>query len=124
MSTKSEAEHHKVVTRAVHDENGKICMQILHTGKNLITLTLTHLLTYSHLGRYAYHFSPVSASAIKSPITPASPKALTAKEIHETINDFITCAMYAKEAGYDGVEIMGTHSLSHYLIHSLTHART
>jgi len=90
--------------------------------RNLITHSLTHLLTYSYLGRYAYHFSPVSASAIKSPITPASPKALTAKEIHETINDFITCAMYAKEAGYDGVEIMGTHSLSYYLIHSLTHA--
>lgn len=86
MSTPAEAACHKVVTDAVHSVGGKIAMQILHTG------------------RYAYHPFPVSASAIKSPIGVATPKALSSAEVYSTIDDFVNCAVLAKSAGYDGVE--------------------
>jgi 2,4-dienoyl-CoA reductase (NADPH2) len=90
MSEPKERDLHKLVTKAVHDEGGHIAMQILHTG------------------RYGYHFDPVSASPIKSPIAWYKPKALTSPEIHSTIADFARCAELAREAGYDGVEIMGS----------------
>lgn len=81
---------HQKITQAVHDHDGKIVMQLLHAG------------------RYAYHPFSVSASAIKSPITPFTPKALDAQGIRKTITAFIQAATLAQEAGYDGVEVMGS----------------
>jgi len=82
---------HKLVTDAVHEVEGAlICMQILHTG------------------RYAYNNKAVSASAVKSPIHPFPPKELDEDGIEKQIQDFVTCACLAQEAGYDGVEIMGS----------------
>ncbi len=98
---------HKKVTKAVHQANGKIVMQILHTG------------------RYGYHPFAVAPSAIKSPISPFRPKALSEKGILKTINDFANCAKLAKKAGYDGVEIMGSEGyLINQFIVSKTNKRT
>lgn len=82
--------HHKEVTDAVHIAGGKICMQILHTG------------------RYAYSEKLVAPSAVQAPINPYKPKALTDEEIEKQIEDFIFTAKQAQRAGYDGVEIMGS----------------
>ncbi|PXX90428.1 NADPH-dependent 2,4-dienoyl-CoA reductase [Marinobacter vulgaris] len=90
MSTREEADRHKVITRAVHDADGKICMQILHAG------------------RYAYHPELVAPSAIQAPINPLKPKALDEAGIEKQIDDYVNCAALAREAGYDGVEIMGS----------------
>lgn len=90
MTSKSEALPHRDVTSAVHENGGKIAMQILHTG------------------RYAYHPWLVSASSIKAPINSFTPKALSTAEVDATIDDFVRCAEMAKFAGYDGVEIMGS----------------
>jgi len=81
---------HKLVTEAVHQEGGKICMQILHSG------------------RYGYHPMVVSSSDKKSPISPFKPKALSSKAVDSQIRAFVRCAVKAREAGYDGVEIMGS----------------
>ena len=90
LSTPEEMEQHKIITEAVHQEEGKIAMQILHTG------------------RYAYHPHSVSASSLRAPISPFKPKALSDEEVEEQIADFVNCAALAQEAGYDGVEIMGS----------------
>ena len=82
--------NHKIVTDRVHDAGGKIAMQILHAG------------------RYAYSPDCVSASAVKSPISPFAPKSLIAEGIEKQIADIVTAAVRAKEAGYDGVEVMGS----------------
>ncbi|RLJ52049.1 2,4-dienoyl-CoA reductase (NADPH2) [Litoreibacter meonggei] len=82
--------NHKVVTDRVHEADGKIAMQILHAG------------------RYAYGPECVSASAIKSPISPFPPKELDEDGIEKQISDIVTAASRAKEAGYDGVEVMGS----------------
>ncbi len=82
--------HHKIITDEVHKNGGKICMQILHAG------------------RYAYHPLNVSASPIKSPITPFKPFGMSKLHIKKTIWDFANCASLAKKAGYDGIEIMGS----------------
>lgn len=103
LTNKREAKKHNIITKAVHDNGGHICMQILHTG------------------RYAYHPFAVAPSKIKSPITPFTPKALTARGVEKTINDFVQCSELAKEAGYDGVEIMGSEG---YLINQFISART
>ncbi len=81
---------HRKLTRAVHAEGGKLCMQILHAG------------------RYGYHPLSVAPSKIKSPITPFTPRALSARGVERTIRDFVHCAKLAQEAGYDGVEVMGS----------------
>ncbi|MEO8137245.1 MAG: NADPH-dependent 2,4-dienoyl-CoA reductase, partial [Betaproteobacteria bacterium] len=81
---------HRLITDAVHTEGGKIAMQILHAG------------------RYAYHPLSVAPSAVRSPITPFRPRALTRWGINKTIADFARCARLAQRAGYDGVEIMGS----------------
>jgi len=94
---------HRKVTNAVHDEDGKICLQILHAG------------------RYAYQPLSVAPSKIKSPITPFTPRALSARGVERTINDFVACAKLAQDAGYDGVEIMGSEG---YLINQFLAART
>jgi 2,4-dienoyl-CoA reductase (NADPH2) len=90
MSSKKHAKHHQKITKAVHAEGGKICMQILHAG------------------RYGYHPFSVGPSKIKSPITPFKPFKLTKSGIKRTIKDFVNCAKLSKVAGYDGVEIMGS----------------
>jgi 2,4-dienoyl-CoA reductase (NADPH2) len=82
--------NHKIVTDRVHEAGGKIAMQILHAG------------------RYAYGPECVSASAIKSPISPFVPKELDEAGIEKQIADFVTATVRAREAGYDGVEIMGS----------------
>ncbi len=103
MQTPEHAKSHRVITEAVHKEGGKICMQILHAG------------------RYAYHANGVSASAIRSPINKTTPRALETKEVWETIDDYVNSAVMAKEAGYDGVEIMGSEG---YLINQFIVKRT
>lgn len=103
LTTEAEAERHRVVTRAVHAEGGKIALQILH------------------FGRYAYHPALAAPSALKAPINPFTPHALTSDEVDETIADFVRCAALAQQAGYDGVEIMGSEG---YLINEFIAART
>lgn len=90
LSTPEEANEHRVVTQAVHEAGGKICMQILHAG------------------RYAYSPQLVAPSAIQAPINPFTPRELDEEGIEKQIRDFVNCASLAKEAGYDGVEIMGS----------------
>lgn len=99
MTTPEEAEKHKVITSAVHAAGGKIAMQLLHTG------------------RYAYHPEAVAPSAIKSPISPFKPHALSAEEIEQTIADYANASALAQSAGYDGVEIMGSEG---YFINEFT----
>ncbi|AMY71922.1 NADPH-dependent 2,4-dienoyl-CoA reductase [Frigidibacter mobilis] len=82
--------HHRIVTDRVHEAGGRIAMQILHAG------------------RYAYGKDCVSASAIKSPISPFPPAALDAAGVEKQIADIVTAAARAREAGYDGVEVMGS----------------
>lgn len=103
LSTEKEAKCHKVVTQAVHENGGKIALQIMHTG------------------RYAYHPWNVSASEIKAPIGWFTPKALSSAEVHQTIDDFAKCAALAQSAGYDGVEVMGSEG---YLINQFLVKRT
>ncbi|PAV26697.1 2,4-dienoyl-CoA reductase (NADPH2) [Tamilnaduibacter salinus] len=103
MDTEEEAEHHREVTEAVHDAGGKICMQILHAG------------------RYAYSPELVAPSAIRAPINPMTPRALEADEIEKQIDDYVRCAELSKQAGYDGVEIMGSEG---YLINQFIVSRT
>ncbi len=81
---------HKKITDAVHAEGGRICMQILHTG------------------RYAYHPLAVAPTARKAPISPFKPKKLSQNGIKSTIKDFVQAAALAQKAGYDGVEVMGS----------------
>lgn len=90
MATGRAARKHKTVTDAVHAEGGKIALQILHAG------------------RYAYHPLLVAPSKLKSPITPFTPRALSARGVEKQIAAFVRCAVLAREAGYDGVEIMGS----------------
>jgi len=90
LSTSGAARRHQVVTRAVHEAGGKIALQILHTG------------------RYAYHPLAVAPSRLQSPISPFTPFALSARGVERQIRAFVNCAVKAREAGYDGVEVMGS----------------
>ncbi|WP_204802133.1 NADPH-dependent 2,4-dienoyl-CoA reductase [Mycobacterium riyadhense] len=103
LVSSAEARRHRRITTAVHDSGAKILLQILHAG------------------RYAYHPLSVSASAIKAPINPFRPRALTGRGIEATIADFARCAQLAREAGYDGVEIMGSEG---YLLNQFLAPRT
>ena len=94
--------NHRRVTRAVHEEGGKILLQILHAG------------------RYGYQPFVVSASDKKSPISPFKPRALTERGIESTIRAYARCAKLAKQAGYDGVEVMGSEG---YLLNQFLCAR-
>ncbi|QIZ76622.1 NADPH-dependent 2,4-dienoyl-CoA reductase [Ferrimonas lipolytica] len=98
-----QVKHHRKITDAVHKEDGKICMQILHAG------------------RYAYHPISVAPSKIKSPITPFTPFALSSRGIKKTIKDYAKAASLAQKAGYDGVEIMGSEG---YLLNQFLCKRT
>ncbi|MEX5578500.1 FAD-dependent oxidoreductase [Pseudophaeobacter sp. A-200-2] len=90
MTTEEDVKNHSIVTDRVHTAGGKIAMQILHAG------------------RYAYGPKCVAPSAIKSPISPFPPTELDEDGIEKQVSDIVNAARLAKEAGYDGVEIMGS----------------
>ncbi|MFC7975791.1 FAD-dependent oxidoreductase [Streptomyces cinereoruber] len=103
LTTAEEVAEHRGITDAVHREGGRIAMQILH------------------FGRYAYHPALVAPSALKAPISPFVPNELTDAEVEQTVEDYVRCAELAKEAGYDGVEVMGSEG---YLINEFIAAET
>lgn len=90
LRSEEDCADHRLITDAVHEQGGKICMQILHTG------------------RYAMNENPIAPSAVQAPINMFKPKAATADEIEVQIQDFVRMAQLAQQAGYDGVEIMGS----------------
>ena len=103
MASAQDRDRHTPIPRAVHEAGGRICLQILHAG------------------RYGKHPRIVAPSPIRSPINPNSPRALTVAEIEATIEAFARSAVLAQEAGYDGVEIMGSEG---YLITQFLALRT
>lgn len=98
-----EARPHKFVTRAVHEHGAKICAQLLHAG------------------RYGYHPLTVAPSKVKAPINPFTPRALSARGVERQISAYANAAKLARDAGYDGVEIMGSEG---YFINEFTAPRT
>ncbi|MCF5648903.1 MULTISPECIES: NADPH-dependent 2,4-dienoyl-CoA reductase [Pseudomonas syringae group] len=103
LTNAEEADRHRLVTRAVHEAGGKICLQILHAG------------------RYAYSRKQVAPSAIQAPINPFMPRELDEEGIEKQIADFVNCSALARSAGYDGVEIMGSEG---YFINQFLAAHT
>ena len=103
MTNSGHVAKHRQITQAVHDNGGKICLQILHSG------------------RYGYHPLCVAPSKIKAPISKFNPRALSGRGVEKTISDFVRCAKLAKAAGYDGVEIMGSEG---YLINQFIVTKT
>ncbi len=103
LSWSWEARKHRQVTDAVHAHDAKICAQLLHAG------------------RYAYHPLSVAPSKLKAPINPFTPRALSARGVERTIAAYATAAGHARDAGYDGVEVMGSEG---YLINQFASART
>ncbi|WP_099298385.1 NADPH-dependent 2,4-dienoyl-CoA reductase [Corynebacterium dentalis] len=103
MTNKRQARAHRVITDAVHEKGGKIALQLLHTG------------------RYAYAPWNVAPSAIQAPINPFKPRELSEKAIEREISKYAKSAKLAQEAGYDGVEIMGSEG---YLINQFLAPRT
>lgn len=103
LNHKSQIVIHRQVTDAVHREGGKIALQILHTG------------------RYSYQPNLVAPSALRAPINPFVPQALSRQQIRSLIEDFAHCALLARESGYDGIEIMGSEG---YLINQFLAPRT
>jgi len=103
LDSEEEVAEHRKITQAVHEVDGKICMQILHAG------------------RYAYTPELVAPSAIQAPINPYQPRELIDEEVEGQIDDYARCAGLAREAGYDGVEIMGSEG---YFINQFIARRT
>ncbi|MBT0961016.1 NADPH-dependent 2,4-dienoyl-CoA reductase [Denitromonas iodatirespirans] len=103
LSFSWQVKKHRIVTDAVHAEGGKIALQILHTG------------------RYGYHPLCVAPSALRAPINRFKPRALTGWGIRRTIAAYAKCAKLAQDAGYDGVEIMGSEG---YLINQFIAPQT
>jgi 2,4-dienoyl-CoA reductase (NADPH2) len=103
LSSRWQVAPHRRITAAVHAAGGRICLQILHAG------------------RYGFHPLSVAPSAIKSPITPFTPRALSERGVERTIRAFARCAKLAQDAGYDGVEIMGSEG---YLINQFLAERS
>ena len=107
LATHAAARRHKLVTDAVHAEGGRIALQILHTG------------------RYGYHPLCVAPSRIQSPISPFTPRELSARGIERQIRAFVRCATLAREAGYDGVEVMGSEGyfINQFLVTHTNHRK-
>jgi 2,4-dienoyl-CoA reductase (NADPH2) len=103
LTTRAAAMKHKPITTAVHAAGGHVALQILHTG------------------RYGYHPLAVAPSRLKAPISPFTPRALGERGIERQIRAFVRCAVLAREAGYDGVEIMGSEG---YFINQFIAAHT
>jgi 2,4-dienoyl-CoA reductase (NADPH2) len=103
MSSADDVRRHRVIPQAVHEAGGRIVLQLLHAG------------------RYGYHERIVAPSAVKAPINPQSPREMTPAEIRQAIEDFARAAALAREAGYDGVEVMGSEG---YLITQFLATRT
>src|SRR3954465_14570582 len=103
FSTEADREWHRSIPEAVHAAGGRIVLQLLHSG------------------RYGFHERIVAPSPLKSPINPNAPREMTAAEITQTIDEFARAAMLAREAGYDGVEVMGSEG---YLITQFLALRT
>jgi 2,4-dienoyl-CoA reductase (NADPH2) len=103
LAARSQVDKHRLITEQVHETKSKICLQILHSG------------------RYGYHPFCVAPSAIRAPINRFRPKALSGRGVRSTIDDFARCAELAREAGYDGVEIMGSEG---YLINQFIAEKT
>ena len=103
LVTSRQARRHRRITDAVHREGGKIALQILHAG------------------RYAYHPASVAPSRLKAPITPFTPRALSTRGVERTVRAYARCARLAREAGYDGVEIMASEG---YLLNQFLAPRT
>ena len=103
LNDASQIPHHRTITEAVHQEGGKIALQILHTG------------------RYSYQPHLVAPSALQAPINRFVPHELSHEEILQLIDNFARCAQLAREAGYDGVEVMGSEG---YLINEFLTLRT
>ncbi|MGO4551726.1 FAD-dependent oxidoreductase [Lysobacter sp. 2RAF19] len=103
LSWRHEVRPHRQVTQAVHAHDAHICLQLLHAG------------------RYAYHPLSVAPSKLKAPINPFTPRALSARGVERQIAAYARAAVFAREAGYDGVELMGSEG---YLINQFTVART
>ena len=103
LTSRRQARRHRLLTDAVHAEGGRIALQILHAG------------------RYAYHPFSVSASALKAPINPFKPRALSDRGVRKQLKAYVDCAALAREAGYDGVEIMGSEG---YFINQFLSERT
>ena len=103
FSDSQDAKNHQVIPQAVHDAGGRIVLQLLHSG------------------RYGFHERIVAPSALKSPINPHTPRELTPAQIEQAIDAFARAALLAREAGYDGVEVMGSEG---YLITQFLALRT
>ncbi|MBS0212774.1 MAG: NADPH-dependent 2,4-dienoyl-CoA reductase [Proteobacteria bacterium] len=103
LSWKWEIHKHRIVTQAVREAGGRICLQLLHAG------------------RYAAHPFAVAPSKVQSPISPITPRALSARAVERTIDAFANAARLAREAGYHGVEVMGSEG---YLINEFLAPRT
>ncbi len=107
LTARGEVTKHQQITKAVHAEDGKIAMQILHAG------------------RYAYHPFSVAPSRIRSPITPFTPRGLSSSGVEKQIRAFVRCAQLARDAGYDGVEIMGSEGyfINEFLVTHTNHRK-
>ena len=103
LTCRDELPAHRQITRAVHEAGSRIALQLLHAG------------------RYAFNHAQVAPSAIQAPINPFTPRAMSDADIRRTIEDYAQAATLAREAGYDGVEIMGSEG---YLLNQFTAPRT
>ncbi|MBU2871630.1 NADPH-dependent 2,4-dienoyl-CoA reductase [Colwellia sp. E2M01] len=105
MTSSNDVKDHQLITQAVHNVEGKICMQILHAG------------------RYAYQKQIVAPSPLQSPIIPLTPRELSSVEVEQQISDFVNTAVLAQDAGYDGVEIMGSEGylINQFIVKTTNH---